>query len=67
MKKSSMKKRLVSRNKRARRQGVRKEAPKDMREDGVSCPDCREPMTQVLTVTTFKWECRCSPGIHYCG
>jgi hypothetical protein len=38
----------------------------DTREDGISCSDCREPMTQVLTVTTFKWECRCLPGIHFC-
>jgi len=61
--KAAMKNRVVPRGKQAHRQET-KAVPKDM-EDGVSCPDCREPMTQVLTVTTFKWECRCSPGIHY--
>lgn len=69
MKKASMKKLLVPRTRRAHRQEARKEVRKDV-EDGVSCPDCREPMTQALTDTTLtyalKWECRCSPGIHYC-
>jgi acetyl-CoA carboxylase beta subunit len=38
-----------------------------VREDRwMTCPDCREPMTQVLTVNTFKWACRCLPGIHFC-
>lgn len=66
MKKASMKKRVAPQSKRARRQEVTREARKGRREDRVSCPDCREPMTQVLTVATLKWECRCSPGIHYC-
>ena len=65
-KKAAMKKRVVPQNKRAYRQEAMKETPKEMMEDGVLCPDCREPMTQVLTVTTFKWECRCLPGIHFC-
>lgn len=50
-KKAAMKKRVVSGNKRTYRQEAMKEPPKDMREDGVLCPDCREPMTQVLTGT----------------
>lgn len=64
--------RIVSPKKRVTKQGKRahaqRELPKaDIREDrGVPCPDCREPMTQVLTVTTIKWECRCLPGIHFC-
>jgi hypothetical protein len=65
-KKAAMKKRIAHRSKRAPRQEVTKEARKDTRDEGISCPDCREPMTQVLTVTTFKWECRCLPGVHFC-
>jgi hypothetical protein len=46
---------------------ARKELTKeDMKEDkGMSCPDCRELMTEVIS-HAFKWECRCLPGIHFC-
>ena len=63
MKKMSTKKRVVTQKKRGR---LRFNKASTMEDSGVSCPDCREPMTQVLTATTFKWECRCAPGIHYC-
>jgi hypothetical protein len=49
-----------------RRRPPAKSHKPDTKADGILCPDCREPMTQVLTVTTFKWECRCLPGIHFC-
>jgi len=64
MKKAAIKKRATNRTRKAHRQGeVRTEVISE--DKGVLCPDCREPMTEVVT-HTFKWECRCSPGIHYC-
>ncbi len=63
MKKSSTEKQVITRKKRVRLQFNK---ARTMEDSGVPCPDCREPMTQVSTVTTFKWECRCAPGVHYC-
>jgi len=59
------KKRITNQRKRAQAQ-KELSTPNIGEDSGVSCPDCREPMTQVLTVTTIKWECRCLPGIHFC-
>jgi hypothetical protein len=64
-KKAVMKKRVVPWNKRAYRQEAMKESSKDMREGGILCPDCREPMAQVVVASTVKWECRCLPGIRF--
>jgi hypothetical protein len=64
MKKTSIKKRVTTPKRRAHAQ--EELCKESIREDsGILCPDCREPMIQVLT-HAFKWECRCSPGIHYC-
>jgi hypothetical protein len=64
MKKASIKKRVViHRNNPHAHDESSKE---DFRENsGMLCPDCREPMTEVVT-HAFKWECRCLPGIHFC-
>jgi hypothetical protein len=47
-------------------ENVRKESVSE--DSRMLCPDCREPMTQVLmhATHTLKWECRCAPGIQYC-
>jgi hypothetical protein len=60
--KTSTKKRVTQ-----RRHPRAQTGKKGTREDEILCPDCREPMTQVVMHTTyiFKWECRCLPGIHF--
>jgi hypothetical protein len=63
MKKAASKKRVTQKNKRHAQDELSQAGLKD--NSGILCPDCREPMTEVLT-NASKWECRCLPGIHFC-
>jgi len=64
MKKAGIKKRVIPQRSKPHAQDKLSKAGLS-ENSGILCPDCREPMTEVVT-HAFKWECRCLPGIHFC-
>jgi hypothetical protein len=63
MKKAATKKQVTQRSKPPARDELSKK--RFIENSGILCPDCGEPMTEVVT-QALKWECHCLPGIHFC-